>query len=179
MDQDNIKAPEIKIDCFTISMKKYKTNKDEDSFYGFDEFYKERKITINSEGQEEEEIENKAFLEFFKSYVSSFDNKFAVQNKTGKAIFLNTVQLKFNSKLRTICGIIEGGTTNMGGAIKEQDNTNDDDSFTLTPNHVETQPYYFLFWFPEHSKTGLLLFQSRRLLLCVLLCPSQVINCAR
>jgi hypothetical protein len=156
---ENITVPEIKIDCFTIQIQthkeKGKNGNKENVFIRFDDFYK--KTVSNDIG--EDIISNQSFISFFADYLNSFQGKFAV-NGVGKALHLNSEKIRFQSENRIISGTFEGGTTNIGGFIKEQNNPHDEDSFILTPNHVEGQPYYFIMYFPEDSNMGLLLVQS-------------------
>jgi len=149
-----VKLPEVKIDCYTLNIKKHKNIKSGRDTMHFDDFFRD---SINRSNSDNNQFSD--FIGFFKNYISSFDGKFAV-NGIGKAIHLQTEKINLNSANRIISGIIEGGTTNMGGFIKEQGKTRDEDSFILTPNHVEGQPFYFLLYFPQKSNIAVLLIQS-------------------
>lgn len=146
------KLPEVKIDCFKLQVRQFGRTKNS-SYLDFNDVFK----TTGSTGASQDQLDG--FIDFFKKYVSSFDGRFAV-NSEGRAIHLNTTKVTFGSKSQVITGVIEAGTTNMGGFIKEQDKPKDEDSFVFTHKHVEGHPYFFLIYFPPNSNVALLLVQS-------------------
>lgn len=138
--------PDIRIEKFLVKAKSRRANpKDEDSYLFFDEIV--RHLDPNNYG----------FVPLFEAFVNSFGGMFDALN--GKAISVSSKSVRYDSGSRTISGIVQCGHTDMGGFAKKK-NEPEEEGVKLTPDHVSGQPYYFLFYLPETSKTGVLIFQS-------------------
>lgn len=138
-------AHQIKLDVYTLKLKKKRLAE----LVPFNEFSNlTREDGANT------------FEDFISNYVNSFDNKFVVQDVSGKALSLRSEDLKFASRQRIIYGIIEGGVTGIGSKIKNRDNSGDEGSFHVTAEKVNAIPYYFLMWIPNDSNIGLLIVQG-------------------
>jgi hypothetical protein len=153
MASNNKKFPDLKLDyCFLQILKHKRSAEEENVYLNFDEFYFEKSTPDGEPNQLN-------FVSFFQSYVNSFDKKFVV-HFSGKALTIQENSWGFGSESRVIYGTIEGGTTNLGGAIKTKNNVSDADAFPLTTDHVEARPYFFLLWIPKDWDRGMLIFQS-------------------
>lgn len=145
--------PKVKVDCFAVKIQAYKEQNGNTRNVGFDFFPKK------DDGDDSKEIGHD-FIEFFKAFANNFGDKFAVYQSTNRALFVDSSKLKFSREKRTICGTVEGGTTNLGGQFKQKDNTTDEDAIPISPKHVDAQPYYFLLWLPNDKPFGYLIIQS-------------------
>jgi len=140
-------AHELKLDVITIKIKR----KGKNELLGFKNFYQET---------EDDSLPRKGFITFFKKYIESFGDDFAADKEIGKAINLNTSNVKIHSRLDLICGTIEGGTTGIGGLIKSRKNASGNSVYKVTRDKVTVMPYYFMIWIPKNSDVGLLILQS-------------------
>lgn len=155
-EEKDVTPPELRLECYTFTIRKRRARRDDiDAFVDFDSIMEGEFPNSTTGLQERRRMD---FQEFFSAFIGSFENKFVVYKGSGKAINLKSETVRFNSRERTISGTVEGGTTNMGGFVKEQSDI--DSEFILTPNHVSGQPYYFLLYMPEASNLGILIFQS-------------------
>lgn len=147
--------PEVRIECYMIHARKRNARKDAtDAVVEFDDLLESDVAPLID--PDAESIAR--FKRFFEKFIQSFDGKFAVF-KNGKAIGIKSDTVRFNSRDRTISGIVEGGQTSMGGFVKNQ-NGSTESEFILTPEHVSGQPYYFLLYLPAAAATGVMIFQS-------------------
>ena len=142
-------AHEVKLDVYTLHVKRH----GKEEYINFDSFY----LDPNVPKQKVSEVE---FKQFFSDYVKSFDNKFWVQEISGKAINVSATNLKFAGNKRIICGTIEGGTTGIGSKIKKREDISDETAFQVTKEMIESIPYYFMIWVPNDSNIGLLIIQG-------------------
>lgn len=152
---DNIetkkKLPEIKIDCFKLQIRKERALKKK-GYIEFDNFFNDSANFLTASATKG------GFTGFFSKYISSFNGKFAI-NFEGRAVHLSSDSVRFMSESRIISGSVLGGTTNLGGFIKNQDDPSAD-AFILTDKHVEGYPFFFMIYFPEKTNLALLLVQS-------------------
>lgn len=144
-----IMAYDIKLDVLTIQIKNNETGK----FLKFDNFYSDLNDKDDSDKLH-------SFDELFIEYIKSFNSRFMVHTKTGKALNLQVDNVKYNSQKRLIRGLIEGGTSGVGSKIKKVDNISDKDSFQVGKDDIESIPYYFMIWMPDDSNVGLVIVQS-------------------
>ena len=142
-------AHEVKLDVYTLHVKRHK----KEEYVNFDYFYYDSSVAKKKATKLE-------FKKFFSDYVKSYDNKFWVQEISGKALNLSSKNLKYATEQRTIYGTIEGGTTGIGSRIKKVEDVSDETAFQVTKEMVESIPYYFLIWVPNDSNIGLLIVQG-------------------
>lgn len=147
--------PEIRIECFSFTIKKRNSRKaDIDAYLGFDEvFYRVSEDPLTGEPKKEPGT----FAELFTRFIQSFDNNFRV-SRGGKAVYMEGESFHFDSGQRIIYGMVDGGNTSLGGFVKKVDNS--EEAKRTTPEHVNGHPYYYLIHFPRESNTGILIFQS-------------------
>ncbi|HEY4650733.1 MAG TPA: hypothetical protein VIG72_04930, partial [Pontibacter sp.] len=81
-------AQEVKLDCYTLKIKKHKVkNTDPDEFVGFEDVFLDKEVIIKDDKSEERVSD---FYSFFSHYVNSFQNKFHVHKSSGKALCLDS-----------------------------------------------------------------------------------------
>jgi|GEM_PF-5671816 len=141
-------AHDIKLDVLTLQIKNSKGK-----FLNFDKFY-----TDPADESEGEKLHS--FNDLFIEYIKEFGSRFMVHTKTGKALNLDSKNVRYFSNQRIIKGRIEGGTSGIGSKIKKIDNISDEDAFQVSKDDIEAIPYYFLIWMPEDSNLGLVIVQS-------------------
>lgn len=139
-------AHDVKLDVLTFQIKKH----GKDTFLNFDEI---------PDTSSEDVSTTITFTDLFTKYIESFNGQFQKQVKTGKAIALSKGNVRFSPKERTVTGLMEGGTTGIGRSIKGFDNV-DETVFTVSIDHVESIPFYFMLWFPIDSNLGIAIVQS-------------------
>ena len=150
-------AQEIKLDCYTLKIKKNKVkNTDPDEFVGFEDVFLDKEVIIKDDKSEERVND---FYSFFGHYVNSFQNKFHVHKSSGKALCLDSRKTFPNKTYRIISGMLEGGGTGIVSKIKDVDDF-DNAAFVVTDKHVSAIPFYYLLWIPEKGNVGLLIIQS-------------------
>ena len=145
--------PDIRLECYIIRIKKRNARSESVESYLPLDYIFSKKVVDEETGEEIRQ----PFGEIFGSFIGSFDNQFKVY-KGGRAVFLETGKVRFASEQRLIYGIVEGGSTSLGGWVKKQQN--DEEEILVTRDHVKGEPYYFLLYLPEDSQTGILIFQS-------------------
>lgn len=143
-------AQDVRLNCYSVKLKNksLSTRKNGDILTSFDNFFTADETKLID------------FSDFFREYIESFDEKFYVQSRAGKAISLVPTKVKFASEKRLIYGSIEGGDTEIGGKLKKVDDTSDDNFVAITKDHVHAIEYFFLLWLPNNCNVGLLIVQA-------------------
>lgn len=149
-------AQNVKLDCFTLRIKKHNS----DEYLMFDEVFTKKPLHFKNNKGENEILEDCTFYGFFEKYINSFDNRFHTHKSTGKAICLDPNGFHLFRSQRIICGLVEGGSSDIGGKVKHKEKFDDADAFELTPEKIVSVPFYYLLWIPHNSDIGILLVQS-------------------
>lgn len=139
----------LKLEIFRISLKKRGgSTKD---LLNFSEFFKD----AFSESDKE-----KAYKEFIKKYIESFNNTFQLNKDKTKGI---SARKDHNfvprSKQNIIDGDVIGGNTGIEKSIYNQKDPNVSKG-AIDTDDVSTLPYFLKIWTPHNHNTGVLMVQS-------------------
>lgn len=145
-------AHQLKLTIYQLSIRQ---KGDRDSYMTFEEF-----LRLNFCKDDESPAlmaEKTLYKRFVKHFAKSFGKGFVLNYDATKGIAVNQIIPSFNTNV--IDGMIKGGVTGI-----ENDLFDISDSSIVKgkvkKNQVSTLQYYFKFWFPNDSQTGILMIQS-------------------
>ncbi len=126
----------------------------------FDEVFSKQAVLFKNSSGVNEPLVDCTFYGFFEKYINSFDNRFHTHKSTQKAICLDPNGFHVHKAKRIICGLVEGGSSDIGGKVKHKERFDDEDAFEITPEKIVSTPFYYLLWIPDNSDMGILIVQS-------------------
>jgi len=138
---------QIKVNTYTIQVRKKNSVRDKNSYLNFKEVKNNDDLPYD-------------FKEVFKKFIGQFDKEFIGVRSSNKAMRLSN-DITFNSAKNVISGFFKAGTTGEQKEIFEKDLKKTEDSiFTVKSEHVNCSTYYFVLWLPQDSAVGVLLIQG-------------------
>lgn len=102
-------------------------------------------------------LEKSDFLDFFRDYIKSFDNKLSINESQQKSIQFKAESVRVLSDQRIISGVIESGDYGIESTIV--DITTGQIKYHKTNDDADIKPFYFLFHLPKESDKAFVILQ--------------------
>lgn len=146
------KGHTLKLNSYSIILRKYNEKRKNKSEVTFSEFFESFR-----ENTDKKVTQGTLFNRFYKYYLESFNSEF-VKDKDGTKAYTPGDSVDRNPANFIIDGIFEGGLTGIEQSVQDQKRKKA--KSRISKDDVAALPFYFLFWLPSDVNYGIIMIQS-------------------